>query len=60
MHGSHTRGQLVLEKRRKTLLKPSEPELKKAEEKSRSAGIVNVVLSVDVEKFKECLIHGLS
>ena len=59
MQGSHTRGQLVLEKRSKHLQDSNQSTLKKANEESANAGMVDVVLSVDVEKLKDCLMKGL-
>ena len=59
MQGSHTRGQLVLEKRSKKLIKMNQPSLKQAKEESTKGGMVHVVLSVDVEKLKDCLMNGL-
>ena len=63
VHGYHTRGQLVLEKRNKNLVKshsPSDANKNANDAKSQRAGIAHVVLSVDVEKLKNCLTQGLS
>ena len=63
VHGYHTRGQLVLEKRNKNL-KKSHSQFDANENandaKYQRAGIAHVVSSIDVEKLKNCLIQGLS
>ena len=63
LHGCHTRGQLVLDKRNKNPLQSySIFDLNKTENdvKSWRAGIVLIVFSVDVEKLEKCLIRELS
>ena len=63
LHGCHTRGQLVLDKRNKNPVKSySKLDLNKTanDVKSRRAGVVLIVFSVDVEKLKKCLIRELS
>ena len=63
IHGYHTRGQLVLEKRNKNLVKSHsqfDANENANDAKSQRAGIAHVVLSIDVEKLKNCLIQGLS
>ena len=63
LHGSHTRGQLVLDKRNKNLANShNKSDLNQTANgvKSQHAGVVIMVLSVDVEKLKMCLIRQLS
>ena len=63
LHGCHTRGQLVLEKRFKNMVRSySKSDMNKTanDAKSQRAGVVLIVLSVDVEKLKMFLIRQLS
>ena len=61
--GWATRGQLTLDKRNKNAVKSySKLDLNETanDVKSRRAGVVLIVFSVDVEKLKKCLIRELS
>ena len=60
LHGAHTRGQLVLEKRSKSLKSSNNSKTKGSNEASAHSGIIHVVLEVDVEKLKNFMINGLS
>ena len=60
LHGYHTRGQLVLEKRSKSLKNSNNSKTKGSNEAATNAGIIHVVLEVDTEKLKEFMINGLS
>ena len=60
LHGAHTRGQLVLEKRSKSLQSSNNSKTKGSNEASANSGIIHVVLEVDVEKLKKFMINGLS
>ena len=63
LHGCHTRGQLVLDKRNKNLANShNKSDLNQTANgvKSQRAGVVIIVSSVDVEKLKKCLIRELS
>ena len=59
LHGFHTRGQLVLEKRSKSLKSGNNYKTKGSHEAAANAGIIHVVLEVDVEKLKEFMLNGL-
>ena len=56
----HTRGQLILEKRSKSLIKSNTSRTKGSIDAAQSAGIVHVVLEVDVDMLKQYMINGLS
>ena len=49
----------MLEKRSKNLINSNKPKKKETNEASKNAGMAHVVLSVDMEKLKDCLMNGL-
>ena len=60
LHGQHTRGQLVLEKRGKSLKNSKNAKSKGSNEDSVDAGMIHVILEMDVEKLKQLIINALS
>ena len=60
LHGEHTRGQLVLEKRGKSLKNSNNAKTKGSNEDSVDAGKLHLILEIDVEKLKRQIINALS